>query len=107
MAGSIVIQLGVCQMKMRFWQGIRPVDKFASQFQRANIGRVLKAQPVLAESFVCNRYCEFPGLNRGFSHHECVFARQRVRREANELHNNFFAHFWACLPQSPQAFQRC
>lgn len=98
MAGSIIIQLGVCHTKMGFWQRIRAVDEFAPQLERANIRRVLKAQPVLAESFIGNRHCKFPGRNRNFAHHECVFARQGARSEANELHEDFFfAHFAPAL----------
>ena len=96
MGGTVIFELGAREIEVRDGREIRAVGEFAAQLGGANVGAVLKTEEVIGESFVGNGYREFARLDGGLAHHECVFARERFRDEADELHDDFFAHVAFC-----------
>lgn len=92
MGVCVIVELGAGEIKMGCQGKIRAVHQFAAQLGGANVGSVLKTQAMFAESFIGDGYGKFARFDGGFSDHECVFAREGFRGEANELHDDLFVH---------------
>src|ERR1700690_899179 len=92
MAAAVILKLQIGDVKMSFRRIIAGGSEFATQFQRANAGSVLKTDPVGGKCFVCDGQGKFPRLGGGFSHRKSIFADRLFGRKPHELHQEFFAH---------------